>query len=237
MDLYHHDDRSTGGSRPWLLVNMVASADGGTTVDGVSAGLGGPADRRLLGTLRGLADVILVGAGTARAEGYRSPRTPEDRVAVLRATSGRPPRPRLAVVSAGLSLEPDAAMFTPTAGSDPRPLVYTTGDAPADRRAALAGVAEVVTVGGGGRVDVEGVVSDLGDRGAGVVLAEGGPSLNHQLVEAGLVDELNLTVSPLLTGGRADRILAGQSLGGPVALSLDRVLADEGFLFCRYLVA
>jgi len=68
-----------------------------------------------------------------------------------------------------------------------------------------------------------------------VVLAEGGPSLNHQLVDAGLVDELNLTISPLLAGGTAKRILAGPALKVPVGLRLDRVLTDDGFLFCRYL--
>ena len=105
VDVYHGDLRPAPGTRPWVLMNMIASVDGATAVDGVSEGLGGPADRRMLGTLRGLADVILVGAKTVRAEDYRLPRLPDDRVAVLRATSGRPPRPRLAVVSASLSLD------------------------------------------------------------------------------------------------------------------------------------
>jgi len=233
--LLHDDVRQTDGTRPWVLLNMISSADGATAVDGVSGGLGGDADRRLLGTLRGLADVILVGAGTVRAENYRAPRTPDDRVGVLRATSGRPPRPRLAVVSASLSLDPDAAMFTPVDPGDPPPLIYTTTTAPTDNRRMLTGVAEIVDVGEDGRVDVRLVMTDLFRRGIGVVLAEGGPSLNHQLVDAGLVDELNLTISPLLAGGTAKRILAGPALKVPVGLRLDRVLTDDGFLFCRYL--
>ena len=91
--------------------------------------------------------------------------------------------------------------------------------------------------GDGERVDLRRVLADLHDRGAAVVLAEGGPSLNQQLVAAGLVDELNLTVSPLLAGGTAARILSGPDLAAPVRLRLDRVLADDGFLFCRYLFA
>ena len=237
VDLVHDDLRRSDGTRPWVLMNMISSADGATVVDGVSGGLGGDADRRLLGTLRGAADVILVGAGTVRAENYRSPRTPEDRVAVLRATSGRPPRPRLAVVSASLSLDPTAMMFSPVDPSDPPPLIYTATGAPVEGRHALTRMAEVVDAGTGNRVDVNLVVADLAKRGVGVVLAEGGPSLNHQLVNAGLVDELNLTISPLLAAGTARRILAGPVLRTPAGLKLDRVLTADGFLFCRYLLA
>jgi len=237
VDVYHGDLRPAPGTRPWVLMNMIASVDGATTVDGVSEGLGGPADRRMLGTLRGLADVILVGAETVRAEDYRLPRLPDDRVAVLRATGGRPPRPRLAVVSFSLSLDTGSALFTSAGSSDQPPLVYTSTAASADRRSALARVAEVVDCGDGERVDLRRVLADLHDRGAAVVLAEGGPSLNQQLVAAGLVDELNLTVSPLLAGGTAARILSGPDLAAPVRLRLDRVLADDGFLFCRYLFA
>ena len=111
VDLVHDEVRQTDGTRPWVLMNMISSADGATTLDGASGGLGGEADRRLLGTLRGLADVILVGASTVRAENYRAPRTPDDRVGVLRATSGRPPRPRLAVVSASLALDRPPSCF------------------------------------------------------------------------------------------------------------------------------
>ncbi|MBS1265963.1 MAG: 2,5-diamino-6-ribosylamino-4(3H)-pyrimidinone 5'-phosphate reductase [Acidimicrobiaceae bacterium] len=237
VDLVHDDVRQTDGTRPWVLMNMIASADGATAVDGTSGGLGGDADRRLLGTLRGLADVILVGAGTARAENYRAPRTPDDRVGVLRATSGRPPRPRLALVSASLALDPTALMFRPVDPADPPPLIYTATGAPGSARDSLADVAEVVDAGSGDRVDVGMAMADLAARGVGVVLAEGGPSLNHQLVAAGLVDELNLTISPLLTGGTARRILSGPALTAPAGLRLDRVLTADGFLFCRYLTA
>ena len=237
VDLVHDDMRQTDGTRPWVLMNMISSADGATALDGASGGLGGEADRHLLGTLRGLADVILVGAGTVRAENYRAPRTPDDRVGVLRATSGRPPRPRLAVVSASLALDPTALMFQRVDPADPPPLIYTATGAPGSSRNSLSGVAEVVDAGAGSRVDVRLVVADLAERGAGVVLAEGGPSLNHQLVAAGLVDELNLTISPLLAGGTARRILSGPALTAPAGLRLDRVLSDDGFLFCRYLLA
>ncbi|HJO78978.1 MAG TPA: dihydrofolate reductase family protein [Acidimicrobiales bacterium] len=236
IDLFHRDVRQTDGTRPWILMNMISSADGATAVDGVSNGLSGDADRSLLGTLRGLADVILVGASTVRAENYRAPRTPEDRVGVLRATSGRPPRPRLAVVSASLSLDPTAMIFSPVDPADPPPLIYTASGAPGKESQALARVAEVVEAGVGDRVNINLVMADLTNRGVGVVLVEGGPSLNHQVVAAGLVDEFNLTVSPLLAGGKSKRILAGPALEMPASLKLERVLSDDGFLFCRYLI-
>ena len=127
-------------------------------------------------------------------------------------------------------------MFRPVGPADPPPLIYTATGAPGSARDSLSGVAEVVDAGTGSQVDVGLVVADLAGRGAGVVLAEGGPSLNHQLVAAGLVDELNLTISPLLVGGTAKRILSGPTLAAPAGLRLDRVLSDDGYLFCRYLL-
>jgi riboflavin biosynthesis pyrimidine reductase len=127
-------------------------------------------------------------------------------------------------------------MFRPVGPADPPPLIYTATGAPGSARDSLSGVDL------GGRriikkkIDVGLVVADLAGRGAGVVLAEGRPSLNHQWVAAGLVDELNLTISPLLVGGTAKRILSGPTLAAPAGLRLDRVLSDDGYLFCRYLL-
>ena len=117
------DARPAPPGRPWVLVNMVASVDGATTVGGRSGKLGGPAARRMFSALRGCADMILVGAGTVRAEGYRPPRTPEDTIATRRSIDGQDERPRLVVVSASLNLAPKAPLFAarePTA-----PVSYT----------------------------------------------------------------------------------------------------------------
>lgn len=212
----------------WLRLNMVASVDGATWLKGVSGGLSGAGDRRIFHVLRGLADVILVGAATVRAEGY-GPARPREGWAALRA--GRPPTPPIAVVTRHIDLDLDGALFT-EAEPHARPIVITTSAAPAARLARAAEVAEVV-VAGEDRVEPRLAVQALHERGLGRILCEGGPALNGQLAAAGLVDEVCLTVSPLLLGGDARRILDGAA--APTELSLAQVLEEDGFLFCRYL--
>jgi len=233
------DDRQAPPGRPWVLMNMVASVDGATTVGGRSERLSGPADRRVFRALRGSVDMILVGAGTVRAEDYRPPRTPEDTIATKRSIDGQDARPRLVVVSASLDLDPEAPLFADRESTDPPPIVATVTTAPAERRARLEPVAEVVAC-GETCVDLTGLLAVLDDIGARTVLCEGGPDLNHQLVAAGLVDELCITVSPGLTGGVGGdygSLLAGPPLSATTRLSLDRVMTEDGFLFCRYLVS
>jgi riboflavin-specific deaminase-like protein len=220
--------RTAPAGRPWVMVNMVASADGATSIDGVSGGLGGPADKEVFSAIRAVADVILVAGGTVRAEQYGPPRTPPVRRAE-RGSRGQAPYPRIAVVSGSLDLDPGSPMFTDAA--EP-PLVYTAAAAPAERREQLEAVAEVVVV-EGDRVDVGAVIGDLYSRGARVVLVEGGPSLNGQLAAAGLVDELDLTTSPILAGGSSPRIVVGGS-SRPRPLELAHLWTADGLLFARY---
>lgn len=215
--------------RPWVLVNMVASLCGATAVDGVSGGLGGPADKVVFSAIRAVADVILVAAGTARAESYGPPRTPPERRAE-RTARGQTPYPRLALVTRSLRLDTTSTLFTE---APERPLVFTVAGAPADRRAALDAVAEVVTAGDEG-VDLGAVLTDLYERGARVVLVEGGPGLNGQLVEAGLVDELDLSLAPLLVGGESDRLAHGMSPPMPEPMALAHLWEGDGQLFGRY---
>lgn len=215
--------------RPWVLVNMVASVDGATAVNGVSGELGGPADKVVFSAIRSVADVILVAAGTARAEGYGSPRTTAQRRAE-RAGRGQDPIPRLAVVSRSLDLDPAAAIFD---GAGERPIVFAVADAPADRRAALEQVAEVVTV-GDHDVDLGAAVVGLRARGVGVVLAEGGPGLNGQLIAAGLVDELNVSLAPVLAGGDSARLAHGPVPAKLQAMDLAHLWEADGVLFARY---
>lgn len=209
----------------WLRLNMVASADGGIAVEGLSGGLSGEGDRRVFGVLRGLADVVLAGAATVRAEGY-GPARPRASWGPLR--EGRPPAPPIAVISGRLALDLAAPLFTEATVPT---IVITTESAPEALRRRAAEVADVV-VAGGDRVDPARALAALRERGLGRVLCEGGPRINAQLAAAGLVDELCLTVSPALIGGQAARVLDGPASHTP--LTLAHVLEQDGFLFCKY---
>jgi riboflavin biosynthesis pyrimidine reductase len=214
----------------WLRANMVSSADGAAALDGASAGLSSDTDRRVFALLRTLSDVILVGAATARAERYKPARPPElwrD----LRA--GRPLTSPIAVVTRQLDLDPDSPLIT-AAPPDARTIVITTAKAPRDVRVAIEPHADVI-IAGDETVDFGAAVNALADRGHRRMLAEGGPHLLAELLEAGLLDELCLTIGPLLAGPGAGRILAGAPLSGTaLPLDLAHVLADDGFLLCRY---
>lgn len=207
--------------RPWVLCNMVASVDGASSgPDGKSRSLSGPADRRLFHALRNVADVVLAGAGTIRAENYGAPR-------------GEGPGPRLSVASASLALDPEAKFFQePTL----RPIVLTTDEAVRDGRAdPLTSVAEVRAV-GDRLVDWDRALTLLREEFATeILLVEGGALLNGQLLAADLVDELRLTVSPIMVGGSSRRIVSDAPNLGPLTLTLDDVLEEDGFLFLRYL--
>src|SRR5918992_672202 len=204
--------------RPWLRANMIASLDG-------SAWWGdrtGP-----LGDERGLADVVIVGAGTVRVEGY-GPVRPRREWDELRA--GRAPVPPLAVVSRALNLDFDAPIFT---AASERTIVLTTEAAPASQRKAAEARAEVI-VAGREDVDIRAAVDALIARGHRRLLCEGGPILLAQVAAAGLLDELCLTLSPVLLAGDAARILNGTPLPEPGHFGLAHVLTGEDHLFLRY---
>ncbi|MGX5695609.1 pyrimidine reductase family protein [Agromyces soli] len=186
---------------PRLRMNFVMSLDGAVTIDGRSGGLGDAADRLAMAVLRTLADVVLVGAGTVRVEGYGGLSLGADDVAWRRA-HGLPDEPRVAVVSSALDLEPGHPFF---AGATTRPIVVTHEASDPDRRADLATVADVLVC-GADRVDPALVRSALAGLGLPQVLCEGGPHLFGAFVEADVVDELCLSLSPLLVAGRAGRI-------------------------------
>ncbi|GHH64594.1 hypothetical protein GCM10017673_07510 [Streptosporangium violaceochromogenes] len=215
---------------PRVRLNMVASADGGAWLAGRSGGLSGRGDRRVFGVLRGQADVILVGAATVRAEGY-GPARPRPSWNEIR--RGRPPAPPVAVITRRLDVDLTGPLFA-EAGPYARTIVVTCDAAPRDRRQEAARHGEVI-VAGDERVDLAAAVGELAGRGLGRVLCEGGPKVNAQLAAAGLVDELCLTVSPMLIGGDAARVLDGPA--APVALRLAHVLEEDGFLFTRYVRA
>jgi riboflavin biosynthesis pyrimidine reductase len=213
----------------WLRANMVMSADGAAAVDGLSGGLSAAGDKRIFGILRVLADVVLVGAGTARAEKYK-PARPRPALAPLRA--GRPAIATIAVISRSLDLDLTTPLFT-DAPPDARTIVITCAAAPADRQEAAAKAADVI-VAGEEDVDLAAALTALANRGLGRINCEGGPHLLGQIAAEGLLDELSLTLSPALAGPGAGRITAGPAFPArPLALA--QVLAEDAYLFCRYL--
>ncbi|HEY5837087.1 dihydrofolate reductase family protein [Streptomyces sp.] len=224
---------------PYLRANMVASLDGAALADGTSAPLSSDADMRVFGVLRALADVILVGAETVRREGYRPARARAD-FAARRAAEGRPPAPAIAVLTRRLDLDFTAPLFT---RAQTPTLVLTGAAAPAkDLAAAREAGAEVVIAGVGDGVDPVRAVRELSARGHVRLLHEGGPRVLAQFAAAGVLDELCLTVSPLLTGGDAPRIMNGPAVPGPDAAGPARfvplsILEEDGYLFTRYVRA
>lgn len=217
----------TAGRR-WLRVNCVSSLDGAATVSGVSAPLSFPLDHWLLLLLRAQCDALLVGAGTVRAEGYGP----------LRATGpGRdwrrahdlPEHPTLVVVSGSLALDPDAPVFRQ---APVRPIVLTAQAAPWQRRQALAPVAEIIDA-GQERVELATAVAQLRARGLARLHCEGGPRLFGELIAADLVDEVCLTLSPMVVGGRAPRIAAGVAEAAHT-MQLQHVVRVGDALLLRY---
>ena len=208
------DEAYAWPDRTFLRVNFVSSLDGAAAVEGRTAKLGGAADKAVFNHLRATCDAIVVGAGTASAERY-----------------GPAPVP-IAVVSANLSPSPRERLFTPQPGSA-RPLVLTCEAAPEDRRAALHDVADVVDC-GEQAVEPHRVVAELERRGLRRLLCEGGPRLFGTLLAADLVDELCLTVAPVITPNDAPRITHVQVAPPPRSATLVSALEEDSALLLRY---
>ena len=189
--------------RPWVELCMVASLDGATAVNGASGGLSSATDHELLLSLRNHADVVIVGAATVRSERYGPPRRAGLRIGVVTSTT--------------TGIDWDQPLFESGAG-----FVITTEDAPSVPVASVRA--------GTGRVDL---ADALGRLDAAVIHAEGGPRLNGALLEADLVDEVNLTLSPHLAGGESVRVSVGAS-ERLRRMQLVQLLEDDGFLFARY---
>lgn len=218
--------------RGGLRVDFVSSVDGAAQAEGRSAGLQTPGDNRVFAALRDLSDVVLVGAGTALAEGYRGIRVGPRRLAVRRAYGLADVLPT-AVISRSLRLDPESPLFT-EAPVEGRTIVLTCEAAPADRRAALAAVADVAVC-GTHAVDPRLLRAALEERGLRRILSEGGPTAFAELSRGGVVDELCLSLTPLLVGPGPSRILAGaDSWPAPAELVLTGVLEEDGALFLRY---
>jgi riboflavin biosynthesis pyrimidine reductase len=229
--LYAYPD--TGDT--WVRANFITSIDGGATTGGKSGPMAGPGDRLVFFLLRELADVILVGAGTVRIEGYSGAHAGVAE-RQRRQARGQSEVPQLAIVSRSGRLDRDMAVFTRT---EVAPLVLTCAAAQDATRRCLGDVAEVVDCSGGdpGEVDEAAVLAVLRARGMRRVLTEGGPMLLGSFMQRHLLDELCLTIAPYLVGGLARRIAtgAGQAL---TRMTCSHILTDDaGYLYTRYVRA
>jgi riboflavin-specific deaminase-like protein len=219
--------------RPYVLLNMISTADGRTSIGGRSGPLGERADRELFHALRTVVDAVMAGAGTVRAERYGRIIRDEARRR-LRRERGRSEEPLACIVSGRLELPADLPLL-----ADPRARVAIITASPASVMGAAAQV-EYVRGERDGMVDLPRALGELHERfGVSSLLCEGGPHLNSSLLAAGLVDELFLTLSPKLAGGDAAggeslRIVSGPELDAPVQLELRGVLESGSQLFVRY---
>ncbi|UFS60261.1 pyrimidine reductase family protein [Subtercola endophyticus] len=216
--------------QPRVSANFISSVDGSASAAGLSGDLGGPADKRVFDLQRWVCDAVLVGAGTVRAEGYGAMRVSSAATA-WRLTHGFAEHPTFAIVSGRLDLDPASDVF---AAAPVRPIVLTTAAADPVKRAHLEAVAEVITC-GENTVEPRQLVAALTERGLVQVHCEGGPSLLGSLVAADLLDELCLTVSPLLEGGSGPRIVTAPGEAIDLQqLRLDHVLLAGSMLLTKY---
>ena len=213
--LYADPPRHRVGARPWVGVCMIASLDGSTVVAGKSGGLSNPNDVAVLATLRRAADAIIVGASTVRTESYGPPKKPGQRIGVV--TSAGRVDPTIELFRSG------AAFLIMPEDGPPAP------DGP-------GGAIEVVRA-GRGRVDLPAALGRL-DTVIGTptfIQAEGGPRLNGSLLDVDCVDELNLTVSPVLAGGDGPRVTAGAAPTTATFEIAHLAADDRAFLYTRWL--
>ena len=224
-------------AHPWVRANMVSTIDGAAaSPDGLSEGISSAADRRIFGRLRGLADAVLVGAGTVRSEGYRPARTKPD-FAERRALAGQGIVPAIAVVSRSLDLDLTLPLYTEPAV---RTIVITCAAADSSLIKAAREQCDV-EVCGDDSVDLRAAVKALNDRGLTRIHSEGGPRLLADLIAADVLDELLLTLSPTVAGGSfttgasVPRILEGVSNPtGLRAVQLHHLLEEDSMLFASY---
>lgn len=221
--------RRAVGDRPWVMANVVTSADGATALAGESRELSGPADREVFHALRAIADAVMVGAATVRADRY-GPMRPPPAVADARVRRGQAPVAPIVVVSRSLDLDWDSPLFVE---ADIPTIVAAPTDAPEEGRAAARDAGELI-VAGTGATDLGPVLEEVARRGLPSVLCEGGPGMFAELAEGGLLDELFLAISPQLVAGGAQRVLPGALLVPPLALRIVALLEGDGFVFLRY---
>jgi riboflavin-specific deaminase-like protein len=223
----------TLSKRPYAIVNMISTVDGRASIDGRSGSLGNQADRELFRALRTVVDAVVVGAGTVRAERYGR-MIPDARSRRMRRERGLSEEPLACIVSAQLAVAPELPLL---ACAEARVVIVTSSQASLPHSAAHV---EYVRAERDGLLDLAAAMAVLRERFAvRTLLCEGGPHLNSSLLAAGLVDELFLSLAPILAGadsasGEALRILAGPAADPPVELGLLAVVENDSHLFLRY---
>lgn len=219
-------DRPPAG-RPRVVAAMIASADGRAAVEGRSTGLGHPADRALLRELRAGVDAVLVGTGTLRAEKYANVLDPEQRA--RRRGAGRPELPDVVTATRSLDVPVEIPLF---AERQATVRVYTGAAGGVRSRGARVEVhrLEPLTL----RAALEHLRAETGAR---AVACEGGPTLLRALAAEGCLDDLLLTVAPLLVAGDAPPALAGPALVAPARMALAGVHRAGSHVFCHYRLA
>ncbi len=230
LETYISDLRPKATGSPWVMLNMISSKNGLATLDGKSGPLGGTADKALFRTLRGLADVILVAAGTVRAENYSVPVITE-RTSLIRASQNKPPLPSLAILTNSLNLDPDSALF---ASPHYRPTILTSTARPKENILSIFPNADILQT-QGSRVNLKQALSDLAVTYGPVILVEGGPILNQQLVDLDLFDEFCITISPRNSSDELSPFVTSARSYEPGKVSLDRELIVGDFVFQRLL--
>ena len=205
LEEFYAVPRRGANGRPQVGLCMIASLDGSTSLDGTSGAMGSDTDRAVLRTLRAAADVIVVGATTVNAEGYRAPKKPGQRIGV---------------VTRSCNLDFNSELFTSGAG-----FVITCESAPEVPVESLRK--------GRDALDLHRAISALD---ADFVQLEGGPTLNAAMFEADLVDEINLTIAPLLLGGSGVRLV--QDMNEKMSRwQVAHLLEENGYFYTRYLRA
>ena len=224
-DLGLRDESSLpADGRPRVVGIMIASVDGRAAVDGRSGPLGHPSDRDLLRSVREEVDAVLVGPGTLRAEGYANLLDPDQRA--RRRAGGRPGLPDVATISRSLDVPTEVGLF---AEAEAVVRVYTT------RAGAVAARGATVHVHAMGDPSPRATLEHLrAEAGVRAVACEGGPTLLRALVADGCLDDLLLTVAPLLVAGDEVRPLEGPSLLPPATLALEQVLRAGDHLVLHY---
>jgi riboflavin-specific deaminase-like protein len=223
----------TVAARPYLILNMVSTLDGRASIGGRSGSIGNRADRELFHALRASVDAVMAGAGTVRVERYGRI-IPNAATRERRRERGLSEEPLACIVSARLSLPDDVPLL-----NEPAARVVIVTPSAASLTGATAQI-EYVRAGSDGRLDLRLAMRELSERfGVRTLLCEGGPHLNAELLAAGLVDELFLSLAPKLTGGEdvtgeALRIVAGATFEEPLELELLGALENESHVFLRY---
>ena len=230
LDPYLAVDRSQPKRECWVTGHMVAGLDGTASVGGRVGSLSTAPDQALFPRVRQIADIVLVGAETVRREGYGPIRLSEE-AKEQRRRQGRPPNPPLAVVSRSLAFDWTANVFA-DAPEDARTHLITCAAADPVRRAEAEAVATVI-VAGDDRVEPAAAMRALAELGHRVVLCEGGPTWLGELVAADRLDELCLSISPLM-GGDQLPVSVTPPGAGLAMFELQAAMVEAHTLFLRY---